>query len=413
MRNPGSEEEEWTDRDHYPSRMRSTAKNALAESRLPSPILKMYPSEKTVANVVILRHGHSVASVRCVRLNRDHIMPRPFRDLVRIGIFLLLILHIAAPLIHSAPAVADEPNPIGYTYGMAENDTVAIFSRFYGGSATEFTVPGFVEAYPHPVMVGGIDPYAFEGNDRLESVSIPCSIAFIGVGAFANCTSLQNVTFFGGSDCDIGEGAFANCTSLRSIVLPEHFRLGNGTFDGCTSLTNLRIGSAFECDDSWSVSNGSPDLTIFYFEVGGHFLTTPTWHGIRTVPMTVPLDVSARFVNGTTLLTWSRPNDPAGSIIAYNIYASEWESGGFFDPFTLMSEQAGSEPATNITLFQDHMRYYKVSAVYIGGEGPISETVAPPAQSNSGQTLMICAIASIALAIVTLLFIRSRKKRSS
>lgn len=98
--------------------------------------------------------------------------------------------------------------------------------------------------------VVGIGKWAFKDNTVIESVKIPGSISFIESSAFEGCVNLKNVTIAKNSNLKTiygysftgANGAFANCTSLENINLPEGLTdIKNGAFSGCTSLKNIVI----------------------------------------------------------------------------------------------------------------------------------------------------------------------------
>lgn len=98
--------------------------------------------------------------------------------------------------------------------------------------------------------VVGIGEWAFKNNTVIESVKIPGSISFIESSAFEGCVNLKNVTIAKNSNLKTiygtsftgALGAFANCTSLENINLPEGLTdIKKGAFSGCTSLKNIVI----------------------------------------------------------------------------------------------------------------------------------------------------------------------------
>ena len=102
-----------------------------------------------------------------------------------------------------------------------------------------------------------IGAWAFQGLDKLESVTIPSTVTRVGKEIFADCTSLKNVTFkctkLQGVDLVVdnvdeisGEysgGCFLDCTSLESVDLSSLKEYDNDLlrcfFEGCTSLKNV------------------------------------------------------------------------------------------------------------------------------------------------------------------------------
>lgn len=125
---------------------------------------------------------------------------------------------------------------------MPESIT-AIYSAF-SGAALEGTV-----TVPEGVEILG--EYAFEGCSNVEAFILPSTLrdidnprkpnkSAIGASAFANCTSLKNLTLPAGVTLIKG-GTFANCT-FTSFTLPATVDfIDYGAFDGCTSLRDIIV----------------------------------------------------------------------------------------------------------------------------------------------------------------------------
>eukprot|EP00551_Chaetoceros_affinis_P006574 CAMPEP_0203666354 /NCGR_PEP_ID=MMETSP0090-20130426/3400_1 /ASSEMBLY_ACC=CAM_ASM_001088 /TAXON_ID=426623 /ORGANISM="Chaetoceros affinis, Strain CCMP159" /LENGTH=731 /DNA_ID=CAMNT_0050530205 /DNA_START=203 /DNA_END=2398 /DNA_ORIENTATION=+ len=98
--------------------------------------------------------------------------------------------------------------------------------------------------------------YAFQGCDKLVSISIPSDVTSIGMYSFKGCTSLI-YAYLPPSITSIGESAFENCRSLSSIVLPEGVRsdyagagthmsrIGTNAFRNCRTLQRAFMGSRY------------------------------------------------------------------------------------------------------------------------------------------------------------------------
>ena len=98
--------------------------------------------------------------------------------------------------------------------------------------------------------VTDIDSSAFAGTN-ITSVFIPNTVTEIALGAFRNCTSLENVVF-PKNLATIWSNAFQGCTALTSIALPEGLgSIGGSAFNGCTALTSVSI------PDSVTMVNGA------------------------------------------------------------------------------------------------------------------------------------------------------------
>ncbi len=87
---------------------------------------------------------------------------------------------------------------------------------------------------------------AFDGNETVESITIPDSVVSIDMLAFQSCTALKSITFEGEIEY-IGQAAFGGCTSLENLVIPE----GVKSFDltgitNCSSLKSISFPSTIE-----------------------------------------------------------------------------------------------------------------------------------------------------------------------
>ncbi|HEY5910836.1 MAG TPA: leucine-rich repeat domain-containing protein [Verrucomicrobiae bacterium] len=110
---------------------------------------------------------------------------------------------------------------------------------------------------------------------KAGSYTVPDGVTSIGDNAFADCTSLTNVTI-AGSVTNIGVRAFCYCQSLAGIVIPNNvIGIGNDAFRNCASLTNAVIGSSVSnirsrfpgCRKLMTI--GVDSLNTFYSSVEG------------------------------------------------------------------------------------------------------------------------------------------------
>ncbi len=101
----------------------------------------------------------------------------------------------------------------------------------------ELVIPDTIEGNP----VTSIGDSAFEGCDRLKSITIPDSVTSIGEGPFFNCSGLTSITI-PDSVTSVGTYAFFGCSSLRSITIPDSATsIGVRAFAVCRNLTSITI----------------------------------------------------------------------------------------------------------------------------------------------------------------------------
>jgi len=143
-----------------------------------------------------------------------------------------------------------------YTYEKNRNEiTIIGFNRLYKGA---ITIPDEIEGYP----VTAIGEHAFE-DCGLTSVKIPGSVKYIGMGAFAYCANLTEVTIgeltakddlilFAEDDTppdvpteeltNIGKGAFAECEVLKKVLLGKSVEtIGSYVFYSCDVLMTVTL----------------------------------------------------------------------------------------------------------------------------------------------------------------------------
>lgn len=76
---------------------------------------------------------------------------------------------------------------------------------------------------------------------KLQNVSLPNSLLYIGNSTFECCTSLTSL-FIPNSVVSIGNKAFCFCTSLKSVELPNSLTsIGNNVFEYCDKISSLSI----------------------------------------------------------------------------------------------------------------------------------------------------------------------------
>lgn len=133
-------------------------------------------------------------------------------------------------------------------------------------------------SYTIPNTVTGINPKAFYGCSKLNSITIPDTVEVIGSRAFYGCKNLSQITLpsndefyylnryvfyecsaltsvtVPGNVTEIGESAFGECTALKSVVLEEGVNtIGSDAFNDCTSLEEIIIPKSIKniCKDAF------------------------------------------------------------------------------------------------------------------------------------------------------------------
>jgi hypothetical protein len=162
----------------------------------------------------------------------------------------------------AVPKALDEPKmpeaPVSdFTFELRKTEgTYAITG--YTGNMTEFTLPSKYD----DTDITAIWKEAFMGNTDIIGVTIPQSIISVGVSAFENCATLEEVIMPGKdkdttvifeeiedeeilSDVMMKSNVFSGCTGLSHITLPDGLlSVPANSFIGCANLRKIKIPSS-------------------------------------------------------------------------------------------------------------------------------------------------------------------------
>ena len=121
--------------------------------------------------------------------------------------------------------------------GHEKSVTVPKKIRHIGGGA--FAGCSTLEEVILPEGVDVIGEEAFDGCISLRRVQLPGTLDTLGDRCFADCPGLAEI-LLPDSLLEIGDEAFSGCTSLADIALPPHlYHLGAGAFAGCSCLSEI------------------------------------------------------------------------------------------------------------------------------------------------------------------------------
>ncbi|MGN0606809.1 MAG: leucine-rich repeat protein [Oscillospiraceae bacterium] len=120
-------------------------------------------------------------------------------------------------------------------------------------SIRELTIPASV------VPSSDEEPYFSEEEEKEDAdraIAVPVSY----LSWFANCKSLEKVTFADGSE-NIPYGMFSGCSALNEVIIPDSmYSISNSAFSGCTSLAEIIIPDSVEVIGGYAFS-GCTSLT--------------------------------------------------------------------------------------------------------------------------------------------------------
>ena len=116
-------------------------------------------------------------------------------------------------------------------------------------------------AYEVPEGVNTILAYAFSNNNALTELTLPESVATIGVCAFENCTTLQRIN---GTVPAESSSAFSGCQSLTELQISGEAKLFNFGFRELPSLRSIVMQTKRNMFGSTIVTDMSSLETLFF-----------------------------------------------------------------------------------------------------------------------------------------------------
>ncbi|MCM1349491.1 MAG: leucine-rich repeat protein [Firmicutes bacterium] len=118
--------------------------------------------------------------------------------------------------------------------------TLDVVDYNYDDTTETLTVPAKVTSHGIEVSVKDINEYAFYDYNVIKN-AVLSNDGHIGDYAFEGLNKMSSLTI-GEAITEVGKGAFKGCSSLAEIVIPAGVAsIGNDAFNGCTSVANLSI----------------------------------------------------------------------------------------------------------------------------------------------------------------------------
>lgn len=115
-----------------------------------------------------------------------------------------------------------------------------------------------------------IEASAFTDCAKLDSLSFPSSLEYVGTLAFARCSGVSSIEFQSGV-CELDDYSFSELPLLTGVTIPDTVeRLGEGTFYRCSGLVDVSLGTgiveialgAFDETKLWSADPASNDVYV-------------------------------------------------------------------------------------------------------------------------------------------------------
>jgi hypothetical protein len=161
-----------------------------------------------------------------------------------------------------------------------------IVDSYLSNKGGDIVIPATSDGLPVVGLLdrGGVSELGTKGwgpndkrTERITSVVIPDTVAFIEHGFFKDCKDLKKITLpknlkymsgsFEGSGLtsivipegvtDIGNNTFKDCANLTSVTLPRSLeRIGSNAFENCTSLVEIKIPSGSRIKYGYYSSGG-------------------------------------------------------------------------------------------------------------------------------------------------------------
>lgn len=143
-------------------------------------------------------------------------------------------------------------------------------------------IPNTIDGYP----VTRILLYAFSGNTKITSLTIPKNVTYIEDSAFSNCKNLAVVNFSEGlktidnyvfqgckikhlnlpnSVINIYDQSFSYCQSLTTVILPDNLEtIRFGLFEGCINLTTITLPKKLKSISDAAFLDCKKLTTVYY-----------------------------------------------------------------------------------------------------------------------------------------------------
>ncbi len=123
-----------------------------------------------------------------------------------------------------------------------------------------------------PTTVTSIASEAFRASRRLQEVTLPSTLEYIGSHAFAEC-GLTSITIPDGVT-ETGDRVLADCRSLKSITIGNGMTyIPDSWAEGCTGLEELTIGKNMKSISWYNFRGGAQIKQVYCYSK-----TPPQWH---------------------------------------------------------------------------------------------------------------------------------------
>lgn len=141
-----------------------------------------------------------------------------------------------ASSVSSSTAASSKPEETTPWKYQRSGSSITI-TGYDGALSGDVTIPSKIGEY----TVTAIGNSAFDGNEKITSVTLPGTVKEIRQYAFRGCKNLKKITLQEGVE-SIGYYAFAGCTNLTEVNLPSTLNyIENLAFRSCVNLEQIVI----------------------------------------------------------------------------------------------------------------------------------------------------------------------------
>ncbi len=140
-----------------------------------------------------------------------------------------------------------------------------------------------------------IGSHAFEGADRLDSVTYPSTLRSIGNRAFGDCTVLKKADLSSSLET-LGDGAFAGCGGLGELYVRSVISAGSGVFDDAGSSVDgmTVVYLAWKVPANLFVPSAGHSVTIHSISLAAvSEVDTEAFRGTTVSDIAIPVGVTS------------------------------------------------------------------------------------------------------------------------
>lgn len=159
-----------------------------------------------------------------------------------ITLFVILIISLSSGKLKYSRYDIDHQHGVVYAQGKTGLNVI-------GTSTNEEEI--VISGTYNGIIVNSIEKKAFKGNTTIKAITFNGGNITISKKAFADCISLEKITFEGNYKVYLDVEAFSNCLKLSEIIFDENdIHLGENTFVGCHNLKYIDFNkSSIDCYD--------------------------------------------------------------------------------------------------------------------------------------------------------------------